>query len=176
MKRNKTVIAAVTGMGLITSLSAQAAVITFSDAIAPPVTTSWTDSMSVSKFNPALGTLTGVSWTFGGNVAGFAKAESLDAAPATLSLDLKATIGVQKPGGGALAQVIPVVNNTYNAAIFDGTIDFAGASGVSFLNLTGSGSQNGTVPMADWGAWTGVGSVTLATDAVGQSAGSGAGT
>ncbi len=69
--------------------------------------------MSVSKFNPALGTLTGISWAFGGSVAGSAQAESRDAAPANLSLDLKATIGLQKPGGGTLAQVIPVVNNTF---------------------------------------------------------------
>lgn len=174
MNRSHAVIAAAAGAGLIASLSAQAASVSFGDTIATKKTT-WSDSLSVSKFDPSLGTLTGVSWTFGGNVAGNAQAESLDAAPAVLSLDLKATITVQKPGGGQLAQVIPVVNNTYNASAFDGTIDFGGTSGVSFLGLTGSGSDSGSVPSSDWADWTGIGNVTLATDAVGASAGTGAG-
>ena len=174
MKRNRTVIAAAAGVGLIASLSAQAATVSFNDSI-PLTTTTWTDSMSVSKFNPALGTLTGITWSFGGNVAGSAQAESRDAQPATLTLDLKATIGVQKPGGGALAQVIPTVNNTFNATAFDGLLDFGGTSGVSFTGLTGSGSDSGSIPAGDWADWIGIGNVTLATDAAGTSAGSGAG-
>jgi len=131
--------------------------------------------MSVSKFDPSLGTLTSISWSLSGDVGGSARAESLDASPATLTLDLKATITLDKPGGGTLAQVIPIVSNAFSATAFDGTIDFGGTSGVSYLGLSGSANDIGTIPGVDWGDWVGLGNVTLSTNAAGQSSGSGAG-
>lgn len=60
-----------------------------------PATTNWTSSLSLPQWDPSLfpgQTLTGISFTLDGSVSGNAKFESLDAAPATVTMDLQATI------------------------------------------------------------------------------------
>jgi hypothetical protein len=156
--------------------SAKADEISFQDTIAVTSTT-WFDTLSVPKFNPALGTLQTIDFTLEGTVMGEAKYESLDADPATVSLNLQAQITVQRPDLSNLIVVLPVVNVVENATAFDGAIDFDGGSGSTFSNLLAmdSTSASSPPPASDLVLFTGIGNIDLPVNALGTSSGSGAG-
>lgn len=142
-----------------------------------PQSTNWLEAFSVTQFDTQGGTrvLDSVDVYLNGTVSGSAQAESLDAEPAAISLNLQATISLSL-GMTQLAVVIPVANTVFNASAFDGVIDFGGTSGAAFANLNQSQSTNSlfTNPV-DLAPWIGLGSVALSGAADGQSSGSGAG-
>jgi len=90
-------------------------------------------------------------------------------------------IELQRPDTSALLAAEPTVTTNDSATSFDGTLDFAGASGRNYPNLsqTVSQSQGFTCPIAECTFFTGPagapGTVTLPIVALGQSTGSGAG-
>jgi len=131
----------------LSGVAASAATVEFSDTINLTVT-NWMLDASVSQFDPSLGTLESVMITLDGSVEGAAKAESLDNARATVTLDLAAQIVASTSLLGDVANVLPIVSTQAGLDAFDGTIDFGGTSG----------TDTGTV-----------------TEALGQSTGSGAG-
>lgn len=171
MNRTVLAIAAVCGV----AAAASAATITHNGAIATQ-TTNWNTPISLPLFDPALGTLTNVSWTLGGNVEGSASFESLDAGPTAVTLDLAATLTLFAPDNSVLQVTIPTVNTVVNASAFDGTIDFGGTSGGIFANLSGNAiaGNNSSVP-AFLALFTGVGLTSISLDAAGSSAGTGGG-
>lgn len=171
MNRTVLAIAAVCGV----AAAASAATITHNGAIATQ-TTNWNSPISLPLFDPALGTLTNVSWTLGGNVEGSASFESLDAGATAVSLDLAATLTLFAPDASVLQVTIPTVNTVVNASAFDGSIDFGGTSGGAYSNLSGtaSNSNNSSVP-AFLALFTGVGLTSISLDAAGSSSGSGGG-
>jgi hypothetical protein len=117
--------------------------------------------------------LTGISFELEGDVEGNASFESLDGAPATILMNLQATITLTDPSANVLATVIPVANTSDNVTAFDGVVDFGGTSGKSYLGLTGSDSDTGN--SVDFLAFTGVGNILLPITGTGTSNGSGAG-
>lgn len=155
-------------------LSVSAGVLHVSDTIAEQ-DTDWAQNLVVPQFNPALGTLTAISYQLTGGVSGEAAAENKSASSATLTLKLQATITVNKPGGGQLAEVIPLVDNSFNATAYDHVLDFGGTSGVTYSGLTASDNTSGSVQAVDWSAWEGSGNVSLAAEGVGSSTATGSG-
>ena len=152
-----------------------AAMLSFMDEVALQPT-NWNETLSISKFNPNWGTLNSIKYTLDGRVEGSAKYENLDAAAATITLDLEAQITLQKPDGSLLVQVFPLVQVNDNAGAFDGTIDFGGTSGATFDNLMGEESDSLTsTNILDLILFTGEGSIDLPIVAVGLSSGTGAG-
>jgi len=139
--------------------------------------TNWTDSISVPQFNPALGTLTQIELDLGGYVEGAARFESLDASPATVTMNLQAQIELQRPDLSVLGVVIPVASTVDNVSAFDGSIDFGGTSGKTYSNLSGSDSDTfiSPPPASDLVLFTGLGSINLPVKAMGTSFASGAG-
>lgn len=141
--------------------------------------TNWDANLVIPKFDPALGTLVRVSWTLNGDVTGSASFESLDAADATITTSLAATITMYRPDNSVLDVVIPVVNNTDSATAFDGTVDFGGTSGKAYENLSGSDTaSDNTTDNADLALFSATflgETITLPVGAVGSSSGSGAG-
>ena len=161
---------------LAAAAASQAVDISYSQTV-PTATTDYNQNFVLPKFNPALGTLTAITFDLSGTVSGSARAESLDAAIAALNLNLQATISLLDPSNSALVVAVPVVNNIFNATAFDGVIDFGGTSGVSYLNLsnTASNSFGPTLNAGLVSTFVGAGNVTLKINANGNSTATGAG-
>ncbi len=156
-------------------LSANAASVTFMDTVAVQ-STNFTQTASVQQFDATLGTLTDIVIQLTGTVEGSANAESLDAAPSTVTLNLGADVTLTRPDGSTIAVALPQVAQSVNLSAFDGGIDFAGASGVSLAGLTNTASDTQTLTSAaDFSLFTGNGVVLLGVEALANSNATGAG-
>lgn len=137
--------------------------------------TNFDTTVSINQYN-GVQPLCKVVITLEGFVTGSAAAESTDAAPATIELDLQSTITLSDAVLGSLVEVIPLANESFGATVYDGTIDFDGTSGVAFTDLAGDATNDGEFTDAPTLAlFTGAGSVVLDVDAIGSSVASGAG-
>lgn len=135
--------------------------------------TNWSDTVAVSQFDTALGTLTGVTFTLEGEVDGSFRVESVDAAPATVTASLGAQIEASHATLGSLGVVLPVADASFALSAFDGTIDFAGTSGTAGTgNATDMVSNTLTSGLAPF---LGTGTISFDVAAAGASTGSGAG-
>ena len=167
------------GAMLLASASSQAALITYSDTIATTSTNWGPTPLSVNQFDSSLGTLTQVGLFFSANVDGTAKAESLDAAPALVTLDIFADVVLDLSSLASVADFLftNVGDSTsVNLGAHDGSVDFAGASGVGPIDLSGTDSGSQLITDAgDLGLFTGLGTISFNAFADGNSTGSGAG-
>lgn len=137
--------------------------------------TDWTKSLTVAQFDPALGTLTAVEIQNAGSITSDIKVENLDAAPATITATVSGSLTLSGIGFTALVTTTSA-SKTFNAAAFDGVVDFAGSSGHDFGPQTASGSTSFTVTNpSDLAHFIGTGSVDLSEAAHATSAASGAG-
>lgn len=144
-----------------------------------PADTNFTNTVTIPGFDSEGGTreLTSICVKLIGEVMGDAKGENLsDASPDTITLELSAEITLDLPGFLTLAQVLPLADETFNAAIYDGTTDFAGPSGASFLGLSAMDMDQGEFfnPFI-LSQFIDVASVDLEADASGQSRADGGG-
>lgn len=154
--------------------ASHAATLSYTGSI-PLTTTNWANSVSVQKFDPSLGTLNSVTVALKSGVSGDAKGESLDLGPATITLKLQAEVEASTASLGTIVAVLPVVDQVFNASAFDGTIDFAGTSGVSFIGLSAMDSKSSVLTGASMADFIGLGSIGIDVAAVGTSVGTGAG-
>lgn len=155
--------------------SAHAQTQVFTDS-KPASSTNWSTNLTFPLFNPALGTLTSIDFELSGNVLGNVQFESLDAEPATINTQLQAQITLTRPDTSTLVVILPAANNTDSVTAFDGSLDFGGTSGKSYLGISAFASNSFTTSApADLALFTGLGNISLPTSAAGQSAGSGAG-
>jgi hypothetical protein len=172
---NKTLL--IVGLAIAASGSAQGAMISHGGTKAI-TTTSWTENFNIPQFDDLGGTriLDSVKLTLNGDVEGDANVESLNQGPSEIGINLQATITMTLMGD-VLGVVIPVANETFNAASFDGAIDFTGPSGEMFPDLAGSDSTMSTLfaGLDDLSAFIGAGTVPLVANAVGSSNGTGSG-
>jgi hypothetical protein len=135
--------------------------------------TNWVSVLSLPQFDPSVGILTGVKFDYSGLVETTFKVESLDAAPANLTLSSSAGMAFSGLFADSLAAsgglAIPV-------GIFDGVIDFGGTSGASPAPVVGSDSDSLIVAGPSFAAYTGLGNLPgLTVAATGLSNASGAG-
>lgn len=146
-------------------------------ATVPSATTNWSTTVSVPKFDPATGILTSMTFTLDGKATGAAKFESLDAGPATITMNFQSTLTLTRPDATVLVVAIPVQQFVDNVSAFDGVIDFGGTSGKTYPNVvaTQSANFNSPPPASDLVLFTGLGNIVLPISAVGSSNGSGAG-
>jgi hypothetical protein len=140
-------------------------------------TTNWNTSLSITKFDPSLGTLTGINFYLQADVRGDVRFESLDAEPATVVTYLQAMVTLQRPDLSTIVVTTPVANNIDDVSAFDGVIDFGGTSGKTYLNLNASDntSVNSPPPAGDLALFTGLGQILLPIFAQGTSQANGAG-
>jgi hypothetical protein len=140
--------------------------------------TDWMSTVNVTRFDDMGGDriLEQIMITLDGHVEGTAKAESLDAAPTIVTLNLGATITLSLMGDD-LAVVLPVAMESFNATIFDGDLDFMGSSGRTFDMLSADMSEMATLTngIDNLAPWIGAGTVALDATAMGASSGTGAG-
>ena len=154
--------------------AASAATLSLTDTVTLQ-TTNWTETLSVAQFDSSLGTLNSVMVTLSGAVQGEASAESLDAAAATVTLDLGADITASTSALGSIANVLPVVSSSENLTSFDGTIDFGGTSGFGTGIVGADDMDSATLFGLDMSEFVGAGFVSIVVSADGESDASGAG-
>lgn len=143
--------------------------------------TNWQGQVTIPKFDPNLGILTGVHFELTGEVTGSAQVESLDPTATTVTTSFQATITLTRPDLSVLVVTTPAANFLDDLSPFDGTIDFAGTSGASHLNIAASATEtaDSPPPAGDLTLFTGPagnpGTISLPVEAVGTSFSSGSG-
>lgn len=108
---------------LVGAVTARASSISFSASV-PLSATNWSSSMPFPKFDPALGCMDRVCFCLNGHGEGEAKFESLDGGPTTVTMNLAATLTLQRPDLSTLVVTFPVATTLDNVTAFDGVIDF----------------------------------------------------
>jgi hypothetical protein len=100
-----------------------------STSIVPMTATSWNTSVNLQRFDPALGTLTGIYISIEARGGGAVQLESQDTLPTTISTHVALPTAVLRPNLSLIVGVDPFGDYLDNAAPFDGNIDFNGPSG-----------------------------------------------
>lgn len=131
------------GMLTIAAGSAQADVISFTDntGIGSAVIN---EAFSLGLFDSNLGVLTSIEFEANYNLSATGRAENEDPSPVTITLDAFATnLNMSLPSDiqgttGVFTNDSVSDSVIFNAAPYDGTTDFGGASGISGVALSGS--------------------------------------
>jgi hypothetical protein len=145
----------------LATMSAGAATISYTDSI-PLAVTDWDDIFTLTQFDPLLGTLLSVELTLEGNVEGDIRVEALDNKPSLVIGNLSAEITADSGFASLIVVVTPAVNMPFPAPAFDGTIDWGGTSGATFLGLTGSDTDSlSSSEAAVLTAFTGLGTIDI---------------
>jgi len=169
------------GLVLATTFSmgaANAATVSFTDTINTQVTNWGPTALSVNQFDSSLGALTSVRIDFSGNVDGTVKVESLDAATATVTSNVRSDLSLDLSSLSISDIILLGVGNTdvRSVGAYDGTLDFGGTSGFGPVSL--SGTDLGfltTSDVTDLGLFTGAGTISFNASATGLSSATGAG-
>jgi hypothetical protein len=141
----------------------------------PLTDTNWAASITIAKFNPALGILTGVQCYVTGTAEGEAFIENRSRSAAALTtVNLAVTETLAKPdGSGPIVVTIPLINDTQTLGVYDGVQDFGGTSGKTYPLTTGTDSDNATLTAtADLALFVAASpgqTITLPVSAVGNS-------
>ncbi len=148
---------------------AWAASITFSNSI-PVTDTDFISSVSVSQFNPALGTLTSVSLSLSDTETASINVENTSSTGRTIGVSMSDTISVTGPTASTSLSVNPTISTSDALTAFDGTQDLSGADSASHPGLTNTVSASTTTSAAaDLALFTGVGSIVFPVNAAGSS-------
>ena len=165
-----------TVMLMLTPLAMAATDGPYSDTVALQ-STDWNKTLTIPKFNPALGVLISVKVELKGDVTGSMAFENKDAQTQTVTTSLKAICTLKRPDNSTLVITIPDANTVdYNVPAYDGVTDFAGPSGKMYPSLSKSTTEMNTLfAPADLALFTGPGNILLGCTGVGSSTGAGGG-
>ncbi len=144
----------------------------------PAQSTNFSQAVNVDSFDASLGTLTGVDVTISGTLNSSVKAENTSTTSGqTIGATASGSFSLTGPGVNS-STPITFDDGTFNVGPFDGTIDFAGASGHDFGAQAQTVSQTTTLTdAADLASYTGAagGTVPLTLAANGQTSENGGG-
>jgi hypothetical protein len=128
-----------------------------------------TATTHLSQFDPALGTLTGVTLAVTTTVAGAVAVENLDLGPVELAAGLPASLSVYSYQPflyyASLLTATATASGAATLAAFDGASDFAGASGVTLSGLSGTHTDTIVIAADDYRASLFVGNSELVINA-----------
>ncbi|WP_071188565.1 PEP-CTERM sorting domain-containing protein [Trichormus sp. NMC-1] len=134
-----TLAAATTLAGIVaTAGTANAASLTYTTSSGGFEYTDIKKTLSIQKFDSALGILKSVQLNFTGDISGNAGFENRSSNASTVTVNLGALINLTKEGLN-LNPPLPITPSStysYNVATYDGTTDFTGESGRKIDNLT----------------------------------------
>lgn len=137
--------------------------------------TDWSSFLDLQQFDGSLGTLTGVTLELHGDFTSLVKMESRNATASTMTATVNGLLSLGLPGGGTLSAT-PTLVQVFHAGAFDGVIDFAGTSGITYQALTASLSHSVSFSDASsLAAFTGTGTLSqpLSASATASFTGSG---
>ena len=135
---------AILASAIALAASANAATVSFSESFGLQ-TTNFTQSLGVSQFNAALGTLNSVKFDFDYDILQSFQAENIGASADTLVAIVGANMFFRKGATNLLTTAITGTNPTFNATAFDGVNNYGGTSGTDFGGLVGLSSGSLTL-------------------------------
>ena len=141
----------------------------------PKAITDWSAAKAVPQFDPAKGALKSVKVTAGATIESSIKAESLDGDPTTITATVSGVVTLQAPGIAALKAEPNDTAGSFDAPVFDGSMDFAGPSAHDFGTKSASDSTDTTLTGGAIGLYSGLGTVTLKVSALADSRTTGGG-
>ncbi|QKQ72892.1 choice-of-anchor E domain-containing protein [Nostoc sp. TCL240-02] len=137
-----TLAAATTMVGIVANSGvANAASLSYTSSIDYDLTDITDAPLSVQQFDSSLGTLTGVTIAFTGDILGNAGFENTGKSSANITVNLASQLTL-KLNNQSLFALNPQNSFSYEVGQFDNSIDFGGTSGKAFSNLTAT--QSGT--------------------------------
>ncbi len=167
---------AVIGLALVAGAAlAETKTISYSDS-SPSQVPSWSDTLSVARFDSSLGTLTGVEITFLGAVMGNLRGESLAGGSGMLQLTGSALLSLSNASIFSSPQTLQLSVVTEKAVTgYDSALDYAGTSGLTAINLYNDGmlQMNSFASLA---SFIGTGTLDFSVDASGGASYRGPGT
>jgi hypothetical protein len=104
-------------------------------------------SQAVLYFSSTMGTLTEVDVTVSGSYSTQFSAENLGASSSTIYGTTSGNLSINVPSG-PIPLSIPAVTESFNAAGFDGSLNYGGASGKTFAAVSSSSAAQTTVLMS----------------------------
>jgi hypothetical protein len=142
--------------------------------------TNWTHALQLQRFDPGMGLLQSVEITVHDTVIGSVKLESTDAMPSTVTTQFSSFLRIVSPDTTVLELPIPMATYQDTLGSFDGTIDFAGTSGLSHTEISVTHSLVHLVPptasLAEFMGTEGApGTLTVNVTALGTSSSAGPG-
>ena len=158
-----------------TATAANATTLMFTSNVVPLTSTNFSGvALNLHQFNPAWGTLTGISVHLHGDINASARAENMGSA-ATVTLNLTATLTLTRPDNTTIVVTTPVVNQIATLGAFDGVLDFGGTSCVSYLNQLASADNTISLTGGDFALFSGIGTVGGLLQGSGNSVATGSG-
>jgi hypothetical protein len=138
--------------------------------------TGWTKTAQVAQFDPSLGTLQSVDIINTTTLQSEFQIENLDSEAGNISSTINGGVTVTVPGVSPLTASASL-SNSFDAAAYDGTIDFTGTSGhdSGLQSQSGSNSATNLTDPAVLAEFEGTGTVTLSGHATSRSSVSGPG-
>ncbi|MBL8824752.1 MAG: choice-of-anchor E domain-containing protein [Planctomycetia bacterium] len=118
-------------------------------------------AQALQQFNPSLGTLQSVEIKLNGQIVSSIKAENKSSSPVTLTGSVAGTMLLNGPGFNLNLQISPSAVTAHSLAAFDGSINYAGGSGITLGNQSASGIQTQTLTGNAVNAFIGNESVNL---------------
>jgi uncharacterized repeat protein (TIGR01451 family) len=141
----------------------------------PENKTNQSQTGTIPKFDPNLGTLTSIDLVVNGQITSDVQVENEDPSPVTVTGIVSGNLNLSGLDFNTLVTTSATSRN-FNASRWDGVNDFAGTSGKDFGNLTVPGSRTVTLTspsaLADY---AGAGSVAITESAVATSTATGGG-
>ena len=139
---------------------------------------SWTQDIVLPQFNAALGTLNSINLILNGFIVGSIKFENTStSSPNTPTLTINSLLTLKHPGGSTLLQANPIITHTETVSIYDGTLDYGGASGRTYNSLNASDEVSLTIlpTSSDFSMFMGTGGLLFPVSSSGTSRVSGGG-
>lgn len=118
-------------------------------------------AQALQQFNPSLGTLQSVEIKLNGQIVSTIKAENKSTSPVSLTGTVAGTMLLNGPGFNLNLQISPSALTAHSLAAFDGSINYAGGSGITLGNQSASGIQSQTLTGNAVNAFIGNESVNL---------------
>lgn len=122
---------AVFGLALAPLASAQSQISHSVPYASPNLSQPWSTSFTVPRFDPSLGHLTTVVLNLDGFLGGSSRQENVSAAPIFAQAETTATLVLSTPPPLLPVLATPAMFDLQNLPAFDGTLDFAGTSGMT---------------------------------------------
>lgn len=121
--------------------------------------------LTFSQFDPSLGTLLEVRLTIVGTLDSTVSAENLGPVATAGTVSLSGAVTLQAPSGLAMISAYPDLTTVLDLNAFDGTKDFAGASGATSSNIVTTDTSQAAFQLindsVDRAALTGTNTVNL---------------
>ena len=142
------------------SVTAPAEEVSYSAEI-PLTTLGWSQAVFVPQFNPQLGILQGVIVELRAHSEGHAGFENLDPSPSEGYMEFAVSGKAEWVGSPSAIEISNLRVFTETVGPYDGSIDFAGSSGVMHSGISFENFESYSPPMPQWGPFIGQSNIAL---------------